>query len=133
MLSFARLDADPDFTAGRAVADRILDEVADRLGEQLAVAEQRNGPRGPVITRGLRRALLGERIVHFRKLGRELADIEPGELLAAGQRFRAADLEHRRQDAHQGVGLADDAAEQFLLLLRDRSLPPPHGPPSAAG
>ena len=35
-----------------------------------------------------------------------------------GQRFRAADLEHRRQDAHQRVGLADDASEQLLLLGR---------------
>ena len=48
-----------------------------------------------------RAALVGERVVHFRKLGRELANVEPAELLAAGQGFRPADFKHSRQDPHQ--------------------------------
>ena len=109
---------DPDLAAVRAVADRILDEVADRLRKQLAVAEQRYRRAGGScrIQRGA--ALLGQRLVHFGELGGELADVEPGELVAAGQRFGAADLQHRRQDPHQRIGLADDAAEQFFLLRR---------------
>ena len=38
-----RAAPEPDFAAARAVADRIFDEVADRLREQLAMAEQRHG------------------------------------------------------------------------------------------
>ena len=41
-LLLVRLHADPDLAARRAVADRILDQVADRLGEQLAMAEERD-------------------------------------------------------------------------------------------
>ena len=37
--------ADSDFAACRSVADGILDEIADRLGEQLAMAEQRHWAR----------------------------------------------------------------------------------------
>src|SRR4029078_10094663 len=63
-VALARLDADPDFTTRRPVPKRILNEVADRLGKQLAMAEQRYRPRRPVVNQ-LGRALLGERVVHF--------------------------------------------------------------------
>ena len=102
----AGLHADLDLPAGRAVADRILDEVAERLRKQLAVPEQRRRPGRPVELQR-RAALLGERVVHLGELGGEVADVEPGELVAAGQRLRAADLEHRRQDPDQRIGLAD--------------------------
>ena len=37
--TFAWPDANPDFSAARAIADRVFDEVADRLCKQLAMAE----------------------------------------------------------------------------------------------
>ena len=40
------VDGDLDLAAARSVADRIFDQVADRLGEQLAVTEQRQWVRG---------------------------------------------------------------------------------------
>ena len=48
---------DPDVAALRAVADGILDEVADRLREQLAMAEQRHRPGRRIISRSPRRLL----------------------------------------------------------------------------
>ena len=80
------------------------------------MAVERRRPLRPLeLQRGA--LLLGERLVHFGKLGREFARVEPGELVAAGQRFGPADFQHRGQDPHQRVRLADHAAEQFLLFL----------------
>ena len=81
------------------------------------MAEQRYRPRRPVELQA-RASFLGQRIVHLGQLGGEFADVEPAELLAPGKRFRPADLQYRRQDPHQRVGLPDDAAEQFFLLGR---------------
>ena len=73
---------------------------------------------GRAIESKRRAPLFGQRIVHFGQLGGELADIEPGELVAPGQRFGPADFQNRGQDPHQRVGLADDAPEQLFLLGR---------------
>src|SRR6476661_10151855 len=89
--SFAGLHADSNFAAGGAIADRVLDQVAYCLGEQLAVPEQRNRPGGALILQACA-ALIRDRIIHFRKLRREFADIEPVELLAPRESLRAADL-----------------------------------------
>src|SRR5438045_8547553 len=43
------LDANLDLPARRTVADRVLDQVADGLGEQLAMAEQRHRPGRPIV------------------------------------------------------------------------------------
>src|SRR6476619_5072177 len=111
------LDADIDLPAVGAVTDRVFEEVAERLREKLPMSEQ---GRRPVRLLELQRCalLVRQRVVHFGKLRRELAGVEPGELVTAGQRFGPADLEDRRQDSHQGVGIADHASEQLLLLAR---------------
>ena len=108
-------DADADLATGCAVAQRIFDEVAYRLGEQLPMPEQWHRPSRPVVNEA-RVPLLGKRIVHFGELLCEFADVEPGKLAAPGLRLRSADLQDGSQDSHQRVRLADDAAEQFFLL-----------------
>src|SRR3954470_6074966 len=89
----AGLDPDANLAAAGAITDRILNQVADGLREQLAMPEQRDGPRRAVIFER-RAALVGERVVHFGKLGSEFANVEPVELLAPGQRLGAANFEH---------------------------------------
>ena len=112
---FAGLDPDIYLAPIRPVTDRVLKEIAECLGEELAVTEQRNRP-GGALEPQRRAGLVGEWVVHFRELGGEFADIEPGELVAAGEGFRAADLEHRGENSDQCIGVFDDAAEEFLLF-----------------
>src|SRR3954454_22069248 len=57
--ALARPHPDLDHTAGRSVANRVLHEIADRLGEQLPVAEQRYRPDRPVEVEA-RAAVVGE-------------------------------------------------------------------------
>src|SRR6185503_1965246 len=107
-----------DFAAlRRAVADRVFDQVAERLGKQLAMTEKRHRPAWPIEAKRSA-ALVRDRIVHFGKFGGELADVEPGELLAPGERFRTTDLEDGGENPDKRVGVAHDAAEKLFLLGR---------------
>ena len=77
------VDEQPDLAPVRAVANRILDEIADRLRDQLAVSEHPHRRGGPVeAERDV--AVFGDRFVHFAQFGGELVGVEPAELLAAG-------------------------------------------------
>lgn len=80
------MDSNLDLAPAGAVADRVFKKVADSLREQLAMTEQRNRP-GRAFISEARSAFVGERIVHLCKLGGELTDIEPAELLSPGERF----------------------------------------------
>src|SRR5689334_21354878 len=75
---FARRDG--DLSAGISVANRILDEVAHGLLEQLPVTEQGQWRAG-LVERQRRIALLRQRFVHLHQLGAELSRVEPGELV----------------------------------------------------
>ena len=110
------VDEDGDLAAPRGIFDGVLDEVAERLGEQLPVAEDRDDDGRAVEAHG-RARFLGDRLVHFDQLTGELRGIEPAELVPAGEGFRAGDLQRRRQDPHQRVRLADDRAEHLVALL----------------
>ena len=93
------LDRDSDVAALRSITHRIFNQIADRLRQELAMAEQRHSARRRIIS-DLGSGFVGERLVHFRELGGEFAKVEPGELIAPGLRLRAADLQHRGQDSN---------------------------------
>src|SRR5689334_11481771 len=68
-LSTARLHVHLYRSARRTVADGVLDQVADRLRQELPMAEQRDWPARPIEFEA-RSSLLGQRVVHFGKFGR---------------------------------------------------------------
>src|SRR5258705_1365125 len=85
-------DADQELAVLATVTNRILDQIADRLGNQLAMTEEFDRLAWPVKAQDAS-GFLGHRLVHFAEFRPELANLEPGELAAAGERFGAADFE----------------------------------------
>src|SRR5207237_1240292 len=83
-LFFSRLDAHRDIAADGPVTDRIFQEIAERLGEQLPMSEERHGPVGPIEAYEAA-AFVSERIVHLGELRGQFADVEPCKLVSAGE------------------------------------------------
>src|SRR6478735_662781 len=78
-------ERDLDFGAF-GVAHGVLDEIAERLRQQLPMAVEWHWTRRPAKLQGCP-CLFGEWLVHFGELRDELAAVEPAELLAPCQSF----------------------------------------------
>jgi len=113
-------DGDARFLVARAVFQRIVHEVDDRLAQQFAAS--RHGKAG-LRRRFQRHALLfRDGLVHFDDVVHHGVGVEDGEIVARIARLCARDHEQGVEDADEAVRLLDDRGQRLAMFSVRRVL-----------
>ena len=99
---------------GRAVFDGVVDQIGERLADELAVAVHRSG--GRRLDLELDALVVGERLVELAHAARDLGRIDLRHAVARLARFRPRDHEQRIEGADQRLGFLDRALERLPVL-----------------
>ena len=90
---------------GRAIFERIVDEIGQSLADQLALAAKRQRRRGD--DAHFDALVLGGRLVKFGHVAHQRGGVEIGQTFAGRLRFGAGDQQQRIENADQAVRLVD--------------------------
>ena len=115
-----------------AVFERVVEQVGDRLRQQVAVAADHRARRAVEPQR--KALLLGERLVQLDDGAGDLGEIERLAAPAAGAGFRLGDAEQRVEGREQPVGLVDRGPDRLALggaVAAARAAPVPAAPAAA--
>ena len=97
-----------------AIFQRVVQQIRDRLRQQMAVALGSSSP-GTLSNRSTNAVLLGERFVQLDRGADDLGQIEPLAAPPAGAGLGLGDAQQRIEGRQQPVGLVDRGADRVAL------------------